>query len=712
MKVIKRNGEQVPFESEKIYQAIIKAMDETEIGYDEAMAIKISEEIYNIAKEKTEPMHIEEIQDLVERSLMEKGRYDVAKQYILYRDERNRERDKPWEMTELQKDIYEKKYRFQGESFGEFLDRVSGGNSYIRKLMQKKKFLPAGRILANRGLNERGKKVCYSNCFVNTPPQDNLESIFQVASDMARTYSYGGGVGITLKHLRPKGAIVNNSADKTTGAVSFMDLYSTTTGLIGMKGRRGALMITLPIDHPDIEDFIDVKNDLSKVNYANISIMISDDFMYAVENDANWTMQFEVEDTGEVITKTIKARKLFRKIAESNHRMAEPGVLFWDRVQGYHIKSEDEDFEYSAVNPCGEVPLDEGGSCLLSSINLSEYVLNPFTDNAKFDYEQFIADIPHIVEFMDDLLEEGIQYLPLEKQRESARKYRQIGIGVMGVADMLIKLGIRYGDFESNVLMSNIMEVMSNTILQSNALLAKERGVYPEYSNDVLNSTYLKSVANDITMEMIGKYGLRNSQLLSIAPTGSISTMLGVSGGIEPIFAISHNRKSESLGDGEDVVYKVYAQIVQDYMEFSGITKEDELPDYFVTSHDIHYEDRIKFQGTIQKYVDNAISSTVNLPNSATVEDIEKIYRLAWMYRLKGVTVYRDGCMREGILTTNDVEPEKQKDVHEDNYTAEERELLDRLLSEMGNCPECGGEMIYTNNCILCQDCGYSPCSI
>ena len=177
-------------------------------------------------------MDIEEIQDLVEELLMKKGRYEVAKRYILYREERNRERDKPWEMTELQKDIYEKKYRFQGESFGEFLDRVSGGNSYVRKLMQKKKFLPAGRILANRGLNERGKKVCYSNCFVNTPPQDNLESIFQVASDMARTYSYGGGVGITLKHLRPKGAIVNNSADKTTGAVSFMDLYSTTTELV------------------------------------------------------------------------------------------------------------------------------------------------------------------------------------------------------------------------------------------------------------------------------------------------------------------------------------------------------------------------------------------------------------------------------------------------------------------------------------------------
>ena len=711
MKVIKRNGEEVAFESEKIYQAITKAMGETEIGYEEHIVSEVVEYISDISRQHPEPLHIEEIQDMIETTLMDKGRFDVAKRYILYRDERNRERDKIWDMTDLQKDIYEKKYRFQGESFSQFLDRVSGGNSYVRKLMQKKRFLPAGRILANRGLNERGKKVCYSNCFVNTPPEDNLESIFQVASDMARTYSYGGGVGISLKHLRPKGAVVNNSADETTGAVSFMDLYSTTTGLIGMRGRRGALMITLPVDHPDIEDFIDVKNDLSKVNFANISIMISDEFMEAVENDANWTMKFEVEDTSEVITKTIKARKLFRKIAESNHKMAEPGVLFWDRVQSYHIKSEDKNFEFSATNPCGELPLDEGGSCLLSSINLSEYVLNPFTDDAIFDYEQFTTDIPHIVEFMDDLLEEGIQHLPLEQQKKSARNYRQIGIGVMGLADMFIKMGITYADLESNGLMSTIMEVMSNTILQSNALLAKERGAYPEYSSDVLNTTYLESVANDITMEMIGKYGLRNSQLLSIAPTGSISTMLGVSGGVEPIFAISHNRKSESLGDGEDVVYKVYAQIVQDYMDASGITKEDELPEYFVTSHDISYEDRIEFQGTIQTYVDNAISSTVNLPNSATVEDIEKVYQLAWMYGLKGVTIYRDGCMREGILTTNDVEPEKPKDMYEDDYTDEEREILDGLLNDMGKCPECGGEMVYTNNCTLCLDCGHSPCS-
>lgn len=329
MKVIKRNGEEVSFDGTKISKAILKAMEETEKGVDLMLALEISKEIEekylpeNLGTENPIPT-VEIIQDDVEELLSHKGRFDVSKRYILYRNKRDEQRNKIWDMTELQRDIYEKKYRFEDESFAEFLDRVSAGDTTIKKLMQEKKFLPAGRVLANRGLNERGKKVCYSNCFVNAPPEDNLESIFDVAGKMAKTYSYGGGVGINLSNLRPKGAKVNNSADETTGAVSFMDLYSLTTGLIGMRGRRGALMLTLPIDHPDIEEFIDVKNDLDKVNFANISIMITDDFMVAVENDDIWELKFEVESTGETIQKTVVARELFRKIAENNWKMAEP----------------------------------------------------------------------------------------------------------------------------------------------------------------------------------------------------------------------------------------------------------------------------------------------------------------------------------------------------------------------------------------------------
>ncbi|NLW06319.1 MAG: adenosylcobalamin-dependent ribonucleoside-diphosphate reductase [Pseudomonadaceae bacterium] len=669
MKVIKRNGEIVPFESEKIYHAITKAMSETELGVDLFMAGKIAEEIYHISKGRVEPLNIEEVQDLVENSLMDKKRFDVAKRYIIYRSERNKERNKMWEMTELQKDIYEKKYRFENESFGEFLDRVSGGNLYIRKLIQQKKFSPAGRILAHRGLNEKGKKVCYSNCFVNTPPKDNLESIFEVARDIARTYSMGGGVGFTLENLRPRGSSVNNSANETTGAVSFMDLYSLTTGLIGQSGRRGALMLALPIGHPDIEEFIDVKSDLDKVNFANISIMITDDFMRAVESDEDWKLHFQVESTGEIIEKTVSAKRLFRKIAENNWKMAEPGMLFWDRIQGYHLNSEVEYFVYSAVNPCAEKALVEDGSCLLASFNLSEYINHAFTDSATFDKESFEKDIFEVVRYMDDLLEEGIEYLPLEGHKQVARDYRQLGIGIMGIADMFIKMGIKYGDINSIIMMDDIVNLLINKSIQASSLLAKERGSYPKYSDKVLESKFLQSVAWDDTIEMVSRYGLRNSELLSIAPNGSISTMFGVSGGIEPIFALSHNRRSESLGDGEDVNYKVYSQIVRDYMEFAGITKESELPEYFVTSHDIEYQDRIKFQGIVQRNVDSAISSTVNLPNSATVEDVERIYTLAWKHNLKGITVYRDGCMREGILTIDKPKASDLELVEEDCNT-------------------------------------------
>ena len=336
-------------------------------------------------------------------------------------------------------------------------------------------------------------------------------------------------------------------------------------------------------------------------------------------------------------------------------------MLFWNRVEDYHINSEVEDFKYSAVNPCGEVPLNEGGSCLLSSINLSEYVINPFSKDCRIDYDRLGEDIPNIVRFMDDLLEEGIQYLPLQEQKDSAINYRQVGIGVMGLADMLIKMRATYGSGSANRIVLELMSFISNEVLRNNALLAKIRGTYPKYTQDVLESEFVNNVADDETFDLIARYGLRNGQLLSIAPNGSISTLLGVSGGIEPVFALSHNRKSESLGDGDSITYKVHAQIVQEYMDFVGINNDEDLPKYFITSHEIPYRDRVEFQGLVQLFIDNAISSTVNLSNKSTVEDIEKLYMMAWREGLKGITVYRDGCMREGILTV-EKSTEKEKD--------------------------------------------------
>ena len=709
LKVEKRNGMIVDFEGEKIVNAVSKAMAETEIGIDKEIAKKIADNAYNNFN-NLDVVHIEKIQDFVEIELM-KTRPDVAKKYILYRDERARLRKYGWQMTDLQRDIYEKKYRFENESFDEFLTRVSGGNNFIKKAIKDKKFMPAGRILAGRGLDKNGRKVTLSNCYVMPKVEDNIESIFDTAKYMARTYSYGGGVGLNLSKLRPKGAKVNNAASTTTGAVSFMDLYSLVTGLIGMKGRRGALMLNLDCNHPDIEDFIDVKNDLSKVNYANISVNITDEFMKAVVEDREFQLYFYVDATGEEIRRKVNARDLFRKIAENNWNMAEPGILYQDRIDSWHLMSEDHTFEFAGVNPCAEETLPGFGSCNLSSINLSEFVLNPFTKDAEFHFERFGEMVREGVVYLNEVLDENMNLHPLPQQQELSRELRQIGLGIMGVADMFIKMGVKYGSEESIELIHQIGRVLVNEALRQSALLSKEYGPFPRYRKEkVLKSPFLLSNANDDVMELIEKYGLRNSQLLTIPPTGSISTLIGCSNGVEPIFQISYTRKSESLHH-EDTYYKVFTPIVKEYMDRNNLTKEEELPDFFVTTSNLDYKSRINVQAAWQQYIDASISSTVNVPNEFTVEEVEDLYIYAWKKGLKGVTIYRDGCARSGILITDKSNKSRIEKIEELQSEIDEL-VVEHLKEDPDTCPMCGGKLIHSGGCSECQDCGYSPCSI
>lgn len=569
-----------------------------------------------------------------------------------------------WVSGNLGLQIWKGKYQHNNETFEEWLDRVSNGNEKIKERMKSKDFLPAGRILANRGLHKEGRKVCYSNCFVTSPPEDNLESIFETTKKMARTYSYGGGIGVDISKLRPKGSKVHNAAEESTGAVSFMDLYSKTTEVIGQNGRRGALMISLDVSHPDLEEFINIKNDLDKVTKANISIKVDDKFMQAVKEGKEYELHFQT-DTGETISKIVNAKDIFRKLAKNNWNMAEPGILYWDNINNYNIMSEDEDFEFDGTNPCAEEPLPAGGSCLLGSINLSNFVKEPFTKNAMFDFFGFSDAVRDGVEFLNEVLDENIDLLPLEEQKESAENLRQIGLGVMGIADMLIKMGVGYGSEQSLKICNEISSWMINSALIKSSLLAKEYGSFPAMKKDkILESSFINSVATDETIDYIEKYGLRNSQLLTIAPTGSISNLLGVSGGIEPIFALSYQRRTETLHD-EETFYTVYTPIVKEYMENKGIETEDDLPDFFITSHDLKWKERVDTQSAWQRYIDASISSTVNLPNSATVEDVEKLYIYAWEKGLKGITVFRDGCARAGILTlgNNDEETETDNDI-------------------------------------------------
>ena len=554
--------------------------------------------------------------------------------------------------NQLSIDIWKKKYQFEGEDFSSWLDRVSGGDPDVRRLIEEKKFLFGGRVLANRGLEEYGRKVSLNNCYVLQGPEDNIESIFDTAKNMARTFSFGGGVGIDISRLAPEGAKINNAAKTTSGAVSFGDLYDITTNLIGSGARRAALILTMSCDHPDIEKFITVKSDLKKLNRTNISVKITDEFMQKVINNEQHTLSF-TRSSGETISKTIDANVLFDKFVKNNFDNAEPGMAYWNRVTSWHLLSDNSDYKLESFNPCGEKGLPINGACALGSFNLLEYI-----EDGEFDFDSFVADIPIVVKAMNDVLDAGIPMHPLAEQKEVVSKWRSIGIGIFSLGNMFIKLGIRYGSDESIQLSKQIASTLLNEAVKSSALLAKEYGSFPGYNEDALfkSKFFIENITEDVK-KLVKMYGLRNGELLSIAPTGSLSSLMcGVSGGIEPLFATSYTRRTESL-HGESVSYKVYDPTVLEIMKELNIADENDLPDYVITSQEIPYMERIAMQAAWQQYIDASISSTINLPNSATVEDIKNIYIEAWKAGLKGVTVYRAGCAREGILTTGDSTP-------------------------------------------------------
>ena len=600
--------------------------------------------------------------------------------------------------NQLSLDIWNKKYRNEDESFEEFLDRVSNGNKEIRQLIKEKKFIFGGRILASRGV--KGKKASLSNCYVISPPEDNIESIFTCASKLARTYSYGGGCGVDLSKLRPNGARVHNAAKTTCGPVGFMDLFSQTTETIGQAGRRGALMISLDVNHPDVMEFVDCKTDLERVKYANISVRVNDDFMKAVEDNKDYILRWPCNNTnvddlqeewpceapynelcetvvdGKTVGyyKRIKAKELFDKLVQNNWDYAEPGILYWDRIEGYNLLNNVEEFKYAGVNPCAEEPLPAGGSCLLGSLNLSEFVLNPFTDQAEINWYDLEKATFEAVVALNQVLIEGLTLHPLEEQQNSVRDWRQIGLGTFGLADMLIKLGIEYGSPESIKLIEIIYKDIASNAVEQSLALAKEHGAYPKCDkNKLAESTFIKALElPEAVINDIKTYGLYNSQLLTCAPTGSIGTMLNTSTGVEPNFALSYTRKTQSL-DGKDTFYKVDSKIVEDY---KNKTKNVKLPNYFVTSESINPLNRVKVQAALQKYTDASISSTVNLPKESTVEDVHNIYMQAWKEGLKGITIYRSGCKREGILTTEPKKEETPVPQVEDIYSLQRGEII------------------------------------
>nr|DAZ11249.1 MAG TPA: ribonucleoside-diphosphate reductase, adenosylcobalamin-dependent [Caudoviricetes sp.] len=533
-----------------------------------------------------------------------------------------------WKLSELGEDIWKKKYQRNGESFEQWLERVSGGDLDVIQLIVDKKFLFGGRILSNRGITNRG--VTYSNCYVIAPPEDSIEGIYITAMKLARTFSYGGGCGVDISTLRPKGAEVHNAALTTSGAVSFMDVLEQTARVIGQNGRRGALMISMDSSHPDIHDFIDAKLD-NKLEKCNISVRMS---------------AKDMEDKPEILD----------HIAANNYDWAEPGILYWDTIESYNLLDEFKDFKYAGVNPCAEEPLPAGGSCLLGALNLSEFVENPFTPQAAFNIPEFKHAVRIAIRALNNVLDEGLKLHPLDEQILTVNDWRQIGLGIMGFADMLLKMGCQYDSARALNIIDMVGKTLVNTGLEESALLAMDTESFPKCENKkLLASTFIQVLKNsnvieENTINLIRQHGLRNSQLFTIAPTGSISTMLGVSGGVEPIFATHYTRKTESL-HGEDVFYKVYTPIIQKMIDMQLIHEEN--VGNIATAQNIDPFDRVTIQATWQKYIDASISSTVNVTNDTDVATIRDLYQAAWEEGCKGLTIYRAGCKKEGVLVVD-----------------------------------------------------------
>jgi ribonucleoside-diphosphate reductase alpha chain len=665
-------------------------------------------------------------------------------------------------------------------------------------------FIPGGRVLAGAGDLYRLKTL--ANCFVTLIKEDNIESIYQSAYDCARTYSYGGGIGVDISGLRPRDSVVHNAADKSTGAVSFMELFSLTTGLIGQSGRRGALMLTIDVKHPDVLDFIRVKKvpnwvtqqiaeqcqwsgafnekqlkeierqvrENTQVRFANISIKVTDEFMQAVdeqnrfgadtllvyrkrsrptvrtayqsdrlhysygipakdihsydlaetfeslealnswlreqainpftesmlsdpasrdvfgdvvvecpEHDSDlairysgdFLLYFGSEQTSE-IRRLIKAREIWDTFVEGNYHTAEPGLIFWTAMSKYS-PSNYVGRPISCTNPCAEVPLEEGGACNLGSINLSRFVKNGYTPRAEVDWQGIWEVTQHAVRFLDNVVQWNEHLNPLEKQRKAAAETRRLGLGVMGIADMMNQLGKAYDSEEALALMERVMSTVANAAYQSSAHLAEEKGPSPIFSYEEYSACpFFREALSSETQALIRKKGLRNIAILSIAPTGSISNIvlgfehagkhyIGVSGGIEPVFALYYTRRSESFGNQR---FRVFHSTVHGYVEMKGLsedaqqrTLEEILPGHFFrTAHVIEPRMRVKIQGICQRYVDHSISSTVNLAEDIEPEVISGIYLDAWRSGLKGITIYRDGS-RYPILSVDGQETQFQR---------------------------------------------------
>ena len=535
-------------------------------------------------------------------------------------------------------------------------------NKKLKKEWEKKfyavledfKFVPGGRIMHGAGRDDITTTL--NNCYVVAIKEDQINDIYKTVVDEGLTYKYGGGCGHDLSILRPSGEAINGTGGESCGPTGFMNLFSENTNTIAQHGRRGANMQTLRVDHPDIEKFISIKTgDIDMVKYSNISVLLTHDFMKAVDEDLDFDLCWNNK-----VYKTIRAKDLWKQIIENAHKSAEPGLLFWDTMTDYH------NAEYCSplvsTNPCAEQPLPDGGCCNLGAINLERFV----DQSGNFMIDDFKETVSIGTRFLDNVIDYNLDRHALEAQKDNAINDRRIGLGILGLGDMLMKMGIKYDTEDALQTTDQIMKIFRDTAYETSTILAQEKGVFPKFDwAGYSKSKFVKNLPKKIR-DNIRKDGIRNSTITTVAPTGSGAIVARVTSGVEPIFATSYKRrvkKNDGYGKEFDE-YKVYHPTIKKLFD-----TDDSLPEYVITAHNIDPFFRVKMQGVIQNYIDSSISSTVNLAEDVTLETVADIYMTAYKSGLKGITVYREGS-REGILVTENQDSKKEKEIS--NSTSED----------------------------------------
>ncbi|MCV2893704.1 adenosylcobalamin-dependent ribonucleoside-diphosphate reductase [Lentibacter sp. XHP0401] len=502
------------------------------------------------------------------------------------------------------------------------------------------KFLPAGRITAGAGTE---RSVTLFNCFVMGTVPDSMGGIFDMLKEAALTMQQGGGIGYDFSTIRPKGADVLGVAADASGPLSFMDVWDAMCRTIMSAGsRRGAMMATMRCDHPDIEAFITAKSDAARLRMFNMSVLVTDPFMDAVKAGESWDLKF-----GDKVYHTVEARDLWNKIMQATYEYAEPGVIFIDRINQMNNLNYCE--QIAATNPCGEQPLPPYGACLLGSINLAKLVAKPFEAGADLDESQLEELVAAAVRMMDNVVDAS--KFPLEAQRQEAHAKRRIGLGVTGLADALLMVGLRYGSDEAALQTEEWLHRVARAAYRASVQLAKEKGAFPLFDAEkYLASGAMQQMDEDVRAE-IAEHGIRNALLTSIAPTGTISLYAGnVSSGIEPVFAYAYKRKVLQK-DGSRTEEEVVDYAVALWREKFGDTA---LPDYFVNAQTLAPAEHVKMQAAAQKWVDSSISKTINCPEDIGFEEFKNVYMQAWDTGCKGCTTYRPNDVTGSVLSVSE----------------------------------------------------------